>query len=336
LKRTVVVPTLDTPFPEGKSAVWCSSFQLAWQALERDITKGPAVVRNAESVTKRLNSARRWETDLDAADYFIATGPGTETIEQIQRELPRRFPGVDAPRMEAPVSGSFVAFAFLKAGVRYTSEFADNPKAFEFVDSANQHTNVSSFGLLPDGLETGRDTPLARRQVALLSYSKRQFAVDLCRDSKPYQIVLAMLERKGTLAEVLADEAAQRRLHPVDDSYTLDEDHLLVPNMSWRIEHHFYELEGPDKELVGGAQPGAFIASAVEELEFRLDRRGAKVVSGAYPVVLDGGPKYLYFNKPFLIYLKKRGAERPFFAVWVDNAELLQTRYADNSTSEPR
>jgi hypothetical protein len=148
--------------------------------------------------------------------------------------------------------------------------------------------------------------------------------------------VLAMLERKGTLAEVLADEAAQRRLHPVDDSYTLDEDHLLVPNMSWRIEHHFYELEGPDKELVGGAQPGAFIASAVEELEFRLDRRGAKVVSGAYPVVLDGGPKYLYFNKPFLIYLKKRGAERPFFAVWVDNAELLQTRHADNSTSESR
>lgn len=29
------------------------------------------------------------------------------------------------------------------------------------------------------------------------------------------------------------------------------------------------------------------------------------------------------FNRPFLVYMQKRGAERPFFVMWVDNAELL-------------
>ncbi len=29
------------------------------------------------------------------------------------------------------------------------------------------------------------------------------------------------------------------------------------------------------------------------------------------------------FDRPFLIVVKKRGAERPFFVMWVDNAELL-------------
>jgi hypothetical protein len=29
------------------------------------------------------------------------------------------------------------------------------------------------------------------------------------------------------------------------------------------------------------------------------------------------------FDRPFLIVVKKRGAEHPFFVMWVDNAELL-------------
>src|SRR5260221_11365204 len=34
LKATEVVPTLETPIPQGKSAIWCASFQSAWKALE--------------------------------------------------------------------------------------------------------------------------------------------------------------------------------------------------------------------------------------------------------------------------------------------------------------
>jgi hypothetical protein len=55
LRRTVIVPTLDTPIPEGKSAVWCASFQLAWNRLKADVAKGPVGVANAEEVARRLN-----------------------------------------------------------------------------------------------------------------------------------------------------------------------------------------------------------------------------------------------------------------------------------------
>jgi hypothetical protein len=36
LARTVVVPTLDTALPAGKSAIWCSSFQVAWNRLRSE------------------------------------------------------------------------------------------------------------------------------------------------------------------------------------------------------------------------------------------------------------------------------------------------------------
>ena len=36
-------------------------------------------------------------------------------------------------------------------------------------------------------------------------------------------------------------------------------------------------------------------------------------------------PRYLYFDRPFLIYVKRRQPNvQPFFVMWVDNAELLE------------
>ncbi|HEV2950204.1 MAG TPA: hypothetical protein VGX70_22690, partial [Gemmataceae bacterium] len=42
LQQTIMVPTLDTPIPEGKSAIWCVSFQIAWNRL-RSLAGGEAL-----------------------------------------------------------------------------------------------------------------------------------------------------------------------------------------------------------------------------------------------------------------------------------------------------
>ena len=36
-----------------------------------------------------------------------------------------------------------------------------------------------------------------------------------------------------------------------------------------------------------------------------------------------GKPRQLVFDKPFLILLQRGDAQQPYFALWVDNAELL-------------
>ena len=58
---------------------------------------------------------------------------------------------------------------------------------------------------------------------------------------------------------------------------------------------------------------------------FRLDERGAVLKSEAYhgPVASKGGPRQFIFDKPFLILLEREDAAQPYFALWVDNAELL-------------
>jgi hypothetical protein len=37
LSQTEILPTLDSPIPEHKSAIWCISVQLAWNRLKDDV-----------------------------------------------------------------------------------------------------------------------------------------------------------------------------------------------------------------------------------------------------------------------------------------------------------
>jgi hypothetical protein len=93
--------------------------------------------------------------------------------------------------------------------------------------------------------------------------------------------------------------------------------------MHWKIEHRFKELEGVDKPLSNSSMQGLWIDPALQVIEFKLDQRGASVSSQAMIAAKKGGPRELHFNRPFLIYMKKRDAKHPFFVMWVDNAELL-------------
>jgi hypothetical protein len=56
LSQTAILPTLDTPIPGGKSAVWSASFQFAWNRLKSDVLKGPVVIRGAETMPERRRS----------------------------------------------------------------------------------------------------------------------------------------------------------------------------------------------------------------------------------------------------------------------------------------
>ena len=136
--------------------------------------------------------------------------------------------------------------------------------------------------------------------------------------------MLASVARMPTLSEILSD------LDKKSADYLSKEhrfrfkhgDVLLVPNMHWRIEHHFKEIEGNDKLLLNPSMKGTWIDQAIQIMELKLDRQGVKISSESMGLTKKAGHDFV-FNKPFLIYMKKRGAKHPFFVMWVDNAELL-------------
>jgi hypothetical protein len=321
LRHTVVVPTLDTPFAEGKSAVWCASFQLAWNRL-KVAAGGPVGVRDAEAVAERLNRAESSEEDLSADSVYAAAGFTRDGIaDTIRRKMGRKFPDVALPNFSEDTAA--IAYGYLRAAVHYRHPYLVNPEAMRFQARGLREVKVASFGLPKGG---GREQ--AEILFTTLDGNNRQvveFALDLCKHSTPNQVVLARVARKKTLATTLA--AVQEKISQFDGSpkdRALDvNDLLLVPAMRWRILHHFAELEGKEKVLRNRGLDNLYVSAAVQRIEFRLDPEGASVASGAYVQVKSRSPYHLFFDRPFLLYMKKRDAERPFFVMWVANAELL-------------
>jgi len=165
------------------------------------------------------------------------------------------------------------------------------------------------------------------RSTSNRNLQKNEFAVDLCKHSQPYQVVVAVVELKDSLAQTLDYTRRKIADFRLTKSYertsSLDDtDILIVPEMFWVIEHRFTELIG---KTVQNADPSMPIVEAKQGITFRLDRYGAMLESEA-TIAVSAIPRYFHFNRPFLVYMKKRGREQPFFVMWVDNAELLNIK----------
>lgn len=104
LQQTAVVATLDCPLPEHKNAIWCSTFQMAWDKFRQDIIGEPIRVVGAEELAQRLNGTPFPTGDIEEKSYYAAAGfVKNGIIEQIQSQMKQRFPWEPVPIFRQPI-----------------------------------------------------------------------------------------------------------------------------------------------------------------------------------------------------------------------------------------
>jgi hypothetical protein len=333
LRQTVVVPTLDTPLPKVKNAIWCGTLQIAWERLGKDVIHESPNVQNAEVVVSRLNLAKFSEDDLPPDSYLAVAGFAKNgVVEKIKSGMKQTFhKEVQIDLMEP---NDILAYAYLEANAVFTVPFFDNREPFHFRDSSEKNTEVTSFGIQAkheyayDDLREQVEVLYLRRPHDERKYeTPEEFVIDLCRTSSPNQVIIASVSSRTTLAETLDDVEGKiksyRKEHPEEHWRRFGiRDVLLVPNLNWEIQHHFTELEGTDKRFLNTGFTDYHIAKAIQTIRFKLDRSGAELAAEAQ---LFCKPMATYFvcDHPFYVIIKKRGVTRPFFVMRVDNAELL-------------
>jgi hypothetical protein len=327
LKQTVIVPTLDTPCPPGKNVIWCSSFQLAWNEIRDKVIGAPLQVAGAEEVAARLNVARQSSSDVEPETFYAAGGRiKDEIVNKIKKDMAAKFPSHVPPNL-APYTqepDGILAYSYLTANVPFPHPFRQGKVAFG--NSRGQKTKAEAFGVWSyvERYDEIRDQVEVLYCRLAKNWSQvRECALDLCKESRPYQVVVAIVEPKGSLDETLRYVRQSIADYPKSFDYEQHNgrlsrvDCLVVPEMFWKIDHRFQELIG---RVVGNV--GLPVVEAMQTIEFRLDRNGAVLESEAR-VAVAALPRVFLFDRPFLVYMQKRGAEHPFFVMWVDNAELL-------------
>ena len=292
--------------------------------------------------------------DLDSSSCFISAGQvGAGALERIDTGMARRFPRESVPAFDKLSQEDLIIYAFLNAEAKFKHPFEDYYDNLTFEDSTGKESEVAAFGVWDDSPSYDK----LRDQVAVLYHSRLQepnfasldpniddtasnilarfaiseFAIDLCKYTQPYQIILARIDPQPTLALTLADldeklsefteYSGYESLCELSESYE-----LYVPEMFWRIDHRFAELERTQITNVG--LKGYPIKRAEQIIHFRLDRSGAVLKSHSTLLIELGATigRRFSFDRPFLICMKKRDCEQPFFVMWVGNAELLNKK----------
>ena len=334
LKSTQIVPTLGTEIENGHNAVWCASFLAVWKSLASDLAEGDISLDGAPPAAALLNKAEDPTPHTPTGSLYVATGwEHKGIIEKINKELRAAFPERLPPAFPGLAPQSFVTYAYLEANVKFSIPYFQSRTPMQFTDSSGAKTEVTSFGIRSqDEYAYGR----LRAQPRVLFRqgepfdADMEFAIDLCADSSPSQIVVARIKRESSLTAMLErienEVAAAEALMKKDTGYASylqtigPNDILLVPDLFWRVSHRFSELEG--KSFLNPKLQGQRLDVAQQDILFRLDRSGAELKSEAKTYALPIPTLYV-LDRPFLIYMKKRGATAPYFAMWVDNGELL-------------
>jgi hypothetical protein len=327
-KGTYITPHLDARLGGGSNVLWCGTLQLAWNEA-CDLVGGELRFDQNHSIVAALNQHSFTKESIDEQSYVALAGFVKTNIHQsIRAALKTKFgksfkPGLVPGKNLTSRPQDFVAYACLYKHLSF-------PNAFDRIDDGLNFGGVPvrAFGLTTFKPAYANLYP----QVLILEYqSADDFVIELKTKSAGDRLILAKVPPRQTLADTVAH--VRTRTSGTNGAPANRDDILLVPRMNFDLTRSFPEIEG--RHLIttnASLARDLFLRSAVQHTRFEMNEQGVELGSEAHAtfgcsVHKSPMPKHLMiFNRPFLILLERANAKMPYFALWVNNAELLVRR----------
>ena len=213
LSKTRIVATLDTPVDSGLNAIWCATFTAGWKQLQQKVTKAPVAIASAADFCARLNASPSPEGVLPSESLYSNAGTvEMGVIKTIHEDMKLRFPTRSTPKFGNIPGRSFVFYSCLEARASFAYMYRDSPRPLEFTCGDGGRIPIRSFGY--GAKEYGLRQLVEQPRVLMATWDEPQhgasnpaklktFALDLCRNSRPYQVVAAHVPFRGSLAATL-------------------------------------------------------------------------------------------------------------------------------------
>ncbi len=301
----------------GRNYVYSGALQLAWNRL-RERSRGAVRVQGDAPLVGELNRQMLKLEDVADDSFVAAAGTARDNVlESIRTEMSEKFPGRLALIPQPSDEDSVLLFGYLYKRLAFAHDFErlETPLLFH---GLHGDSKVSCFGFEKVG-PLGSDS----MQVRVWDYqSDDDFVIELETKSTQDQLVLAKVQPGSTLVETVRN--VQERMKAKEGLWDLrKDDSLSIPILDVNAAVRHADLEGK-RLLTGPYQDHAF--EVVQSLvRFRLDETGA-ILESVGATGIDRSkpkPRHFVFDRPFLVYLQESKAKAPFFAMWVENEEVM-------------
>jgi hypothetical protein len=327
LRATDVTAHLQAPLAVSRNAIYCATFQIAWDELRNQY--GNLQVEGSPAIAAGLNDDSFSRKSLAAEAYVALAGLVRDGIcEKIAEEMDRKFPSV-SPSVRTSSELEIVAYAFLQKNLPFETrfDFLSQPLVFH---SAAGAVPVKNFGFkVLESANAPREA--LSSQVRVLHYATdEEFVLQL--KPKHDVIVLAKVAPAATLSDTLRNVKALIRDGAKQVAYPnlQDKDELRIPRLTFNIAREYHELI--DKHIANIANGEAWFKEARQSVRMLLNESGARIESEVVVGPVSNGhstpppppvSRHFVFDKPFLLYVKQSDADQPYLVVWVSNPEIM-------------
>jgi len=316
----VITPTADIKLDSSRSYIYCATMEIMWHELINYLGKKPKTTLKNSSIDL-LNESVSQNYRVPIEKDYVVTMSGLvkdSILEKINAQLEHKFQTRWSPAFE-PSQNTLVSYSFLKKDVKFYYNL--NDKFYDQAFNNGSIVNVDYFGI-KEG-----DPKASRKDILIYDYkNSNDFIVEVkCRDSLD-EIYFAKIPLQTSLAE--AYQTVLKRVNSNNWEFFNGGDMLKIPYIKLDTTKNFTDIKGATLEK--GPYSGKTFQHVSQRISFDLNHQGIKLESSANSfldfVDLDNPPpRVLAFDKPFLIIMKRKGADLPYFMYWVSGVEFMRS-----------
>ena len=286
--------------------LWVGTLDLAWKDLEEKIGLNKIELEGEmPQIANDLNESTFSKEMLNPNDYKI--------------------------NVERTVTNGYKIDATLNKELNFLESF-DNFNDYKWT-FGNSDEAIKYFGI------NNASPEKMNRNVEILFYNKLNNGSLLSNDmaiklktKEGDEIILYRTDDKKSFDEYYEDIKAKTKNYKGRTEF-LEDDELRVPYVKVNGMINYNQLY--DKKIKNSK--GLYIYDVIQNVNFYLNERGCNLSSKATMVTeymgIGEDTKYCYFQDTFIIFMKEKKSDKPYFALKVDNNDILEKI---EETDEPK
>ncbi len=286
--------------------LWVGTLDLAWKDLEEKIGLNKIQLEGEmPQIANDLNESTFSKEMLNPNDYKI--------------------------NVERTVTNGYKIDATLNKELNFLESF-DNFSDYKWT-FGNSEEYIKYFGINNASPEE------MNKNVEILFYNKLNNGSLLSNDmaiklktKEGDEIILYRTDDKKSFDEYYEDIKAKTKNYKGRTEFSED-DELRVPYVKVNGMINYNQLY--DKKIKNSK--GLYIYDVIQNVNFYLNERGCNLSSKATMVTeymgIGQDTKYCYFQDTFIIFMKEKNSDKPYFALKVDNNDILEKI---EETDEPK
>ena len=279
--------------------LWVGTLDLAWKDLKEKIGLDKIEIEGGTpQLANDLNESVFTKDMLNSKDYEI----------NVERTV------TDGYKIDATLNKEL---NFLEVFDNFSNDYTE----WKFGDSQE---NIKYFGINNASLEK------MDKNVEILFYNKignnNLFSNDMAiklKTKEGDEIILYRTDDKKSFDEYYKDIQDKTSNYTGTREFSED-DELRIPYVRVNGMISYNELYG--KEIKNS--DGLYIYDVIQNVNFSLNEKGCNLSSKATMVTeymgIGEDTKYCYFQDTFVIFMKEKNSDNPYFALKVDNSDILE------------